>query len=244
MFVCLADNAENQELAQRLKAPIFHTSKKKKETKKEVSAPATPTPKESQSAPRKRKLEATSDAVEASASKKLQLTLPTNLSAILVDNWEQITRNKQLIPMPRKPTVGQIFQTFLAEKQRKPETQEIYREIAEGLRQYFDRALGTLLLYRFERPQYKTMLQNGQYNKMSDCYGAEHLLRLFVHFPDVAQQCFWKKDELIMIRQFNSELYKWLDQHHRRLFSTTYIETDDAYWAQFNDVQLEQATET
>jgi mortality factor 4-like protein 1 len=53
-------------------------------------------------------------------------------------------------------------------------------EVIEGLKLYFDRALGTLLLYKFERQQFLDLLKDkGESIRMSDVYGAEHLLRLF-----------------------------------------------------------------
>jgi len=146
-----------------------------------------------------------------------------------------------LIPLPRKPSATTLFESFLNAKQRPEGLQTIYREIADGLRQYFDRVLGTLLLYRFERPQYNTILSDHKYTNVSDCYGAEHLLRLFVQFPSIAQQCFWKRQELVAIRQFTSEFLKWLEGN-KRVFTNKYMETDDDYWAQFNDVTLDEAT--
>lgn len=52
-------------------------------------------------------------------------------------------------------------------------------EVIEGLKVYFDQALGTILLYKFERPQYENILSENPDADMSDVYGAEHLLRLF-----------------------------------------------------------------
>ena len=59
--------------------------------------------------------------------------------------------------------------------------------IVSGLQVYFDKALGSNLLYRFERPQYAEMrkryvtgptVQVNQEREMSAIYGAEHLLRM------------------------------------------------------------------
>jgi hypothetical protein len=63
----------------------------------------------------------------------------------------------------------------------------IISTIISGLQTYFDRALGSILLYRFERAQYADMRKQfitGQHVKtaegrtMSSIYGAEHLARL------------------------------------------------------------------
>ena len=55
--------------------------------------------------------------------------------------------------------------------------------ILTDIRIYFDQALGTILLYRFERLQYRNILErinSGELPKeFSRIYGAQHLLRLF-----------------------------------------------------------------
>lgn len=56
-----------------------------------------------------------------------------------------------------------------------------YDAVVEGIKAYFDKSLGTELLYKFERQQYSDVLSNvnNQGKRMSDIYGIEHLLRLF-----------------------------------------------------------------
>jgi MRG len=65
--------------------------------------------------------------------------------------------------------------------------QVVLPTIVSGLKVYFDKALGSNLLYRFERPQYAEMrkrfvtgptVQVNQEREMSAIYGAEHLLRM------------------------------------------------------------------
>ena len=52
-------------------------------------------------------------------------------------------------------------------------------EVVDGLKTYFDRALGNILLYRFERHQYVEMRKTYPDKPASEVYGSEHLLRLF-----------------------------------------------------------------
>jgi mortality factor 4-like protein 1 len=65
--------------------------------------------------------------------------------------------------------------------------QVVLPTIVSGLQVYFDKALGSNLLYRFERPQYAEIrkryvtgptVQVNQEREMSAIYGAEHLLRM------------------------------------------------------------------
>lgn len=53
-------------------------------------------------------------------------------------------------------------------------------EVMSGIVLYFDKALGNILLYRFERAQYVDIRRKtAEARPMSEIYGAEHLLRLF-----------------------------------------------------------------
>jgi mortality factor 4-like protein 1 len=78
-----------------------------------------------------------------------------------------------------------IENDFLHTSLRDP--QVVLPTIVSGLKVYFDKALGSNLLYRFERPQYAEVrkryvtgptVQVNQEREMSAIYGAEHLLRM------------------------------------------------------------------
>lgn len=73
-----------------------------------------------------------------------------------------------------------MLDDFYAKKIESGEEDRGLREILNGLKAYFDMALGKMLLYRFERAQYaKIREERGEEAKMSEVYGTEHLLRLF-----------------------------------------------------------------
>ncbi len=57
--------------------------------------------------------------------------------------------------------------------------EDLLDEVLEGLRIYFNKALGSMLLYRFERHQYADMRRQHGETDLVEIYGAEHLLRLF-----------------------------------------------------------------
>ena len=60
-------------------------------------------------------------------------------------------------------------------------------EVTAGVKEYFDKSLGVMLLYKFERQQYKEILAKTidsgdvqwEGKTISDVYGPEHLCRLF-----------------------------------------------------------------
>ena len=63
---------------------------------------------------------------------------------------------------------------------------EYLTQVLNGLRHYFDEALGAMLLYRFERQQYAQQRQKNPDFRASDVYGAEHLVRLTSKWPSHA----------------------------------------------------------
>ena len=99
--------------------------------------------------------------------------------------WPQlVTKRKCVVQLPKKVTVANILSEFLSTKKQRSSSDKIFVEIVEGesgfgrapgfcrgrhalvwwwptsragIRLYFDKALGTYLLYRFERPQYEKL---------------------------------------------------------------------------------------
>ncbi|WFD36623.1 Esa1p-associated factor [Malassezia cuniculi] len=121
---------------------------------------------------------------------ELRLAVPESLKAQLVDDWENVTRKEQLVPLPRTPTVKDILAEFGGQYAKRGRTRPaVLDEVLAGLKLYFDRSLAQNLLYRFERQQYVDLRREhapkGEPGaatpdiEPSAFYGAEHLLRLF-----------------------------------------------------------------
>lgn len=119
----------------------------------------------------------------------VRLTVPDQIKGLLVDDWENITKNLQLVALPSARPVNVILQDYFDEEstRRTPGTPEygLLEEMIQGTREYFEKALGRILLYRFERHQLKELRElwitdtDGKYKGPADVYGAEHLSRLF-----------------------------------------------------------------
>ncbi|GAA5914015.1 hypothetical protein JCM6882_002597, partial [Rhodosporidiobolus microsporus] len=119
---------------------------------------------------------------------EVKISIPDNLKVQLVDDWEAITKNQQLVPLPRNPSVDTILDEWMIYLQNEEEDKRrIAAEVAAGLGLYFNKALGNNLLYRFERGQYQEHYKQlqGTDKQMSSVYGGEHLLRLFVNLPEL-----------------------------------------------------------
>ena len=123
----------------------------------------------------------------------IHINVPDHLKSILVDDWENVTKNLSLVPLPSKPSANEILTSYFDEEKNKrhlgsPEA-DLLEEVVAGLKEYFEKCLGRILLYRFERQQYLEVYNavqagTGEYEgkNMGDIYGAEHLSRLFGKF--------------------------------------------------------------
>jgi mortality factor 4-like protein 1 len=78
--------------------------------------------------------------------------LPDLLKGLLVDDWENITKNNQLVPLPHPKPVTLVLDNYLqyekAQRQEGSASIDILEETIAGLKEYFDKCLGRILLYR------------------------------------------------------------------------------------------------
>lgn len=124
----------------------------------------------------------------------IRIIMPDNLKSLLVDDWEQVTKNQCVVALPSKYPVRTILQDWYDEEQPKRSAsaadEDVLDEVVAGMQEYFDKCLDKILLYRYERPQYRNLRKKCEAatgelaNKGPiDVYGAEHLIRLFSMFP-------------------------------------------------------------
>lgn len=94
---------------------------------------------------------------------------------------------------------------------------QVIHTLILGLQTYFDRALGSILLYRFERAQYADIRKQfitGQHVKpgdnrtMSTIYGAEHLARLLVKLPEMVAHTTMDEGSVALLREYVLELMR------------------------------------
>lgn len=56
-------------------------------------------------------------------------------------------------------TVNAILDDFQSQKARRSSHERLYGEVCDGVRSYFNHALPTLLLYKYEMRQYRELKQ-------------------------------------------------------------------------------------
>lgn len=173
---------------------------------------------------------------ESTRKPEMKLTVPEPLKATLVDDWEAVTKNNQLVDLPRNPNVVQILALFEKHvlKTRPPELRQpevLIHTIISGLQVYFDRSLGSQLLYRFERPQYAVVRQTyvtgadvdvSKIPEMSAIYGAEHLLRMLVSLPQMVAASPLDAESVGLIRDYVNELLNFLAANKEDVFLLEY----------------------
>jgi len=160
---------------------------------------------------------------------EIKIKIPGALKKQLVTDWEYVTRDKKLVELPKKKhSVSSIMNDYLTSKKRPAQAQKMTEEVVSGIKQYFDRAVGRVLLYKFERPQYKEL--NAQKKNVNcDHYGAEHLLRLFVKLPELLASTTMEKDEVSILQGRIGELIRFLDKKRGEYFTDKYVTTDKDY---------------
>lgn len=120
----------------------------------------------------------------------VRIVVPDHLKSILVDDWENVTKNLSLVPLPSAHPVNEILTTYFDEEKGKRRLgsaeADLLEEVVAGVKEYFEKCLGRILLYRFEREQFfeiRKLWEPGvgewEGKGAGDVYGAEHLCRLF-----------------------------------------------------------------
>ncbi|RKP06762.1 MRG-domain-containing protein [Thamnocephalis sphaerospora] len=166
---------------------------------------------------------------EYMARPEVRIPIPSPLKVRLVDDFEWVTRQHKLVPLPRTPSVNQIIDMYCESREKKRTGDSQLTEFAAGLRAYFDRALGNRLLYRLERQQYAQILKEQPNAIVSDVYGAEHLLRLFVELPKLLAFTSLGKEDMTRLREQLLDLLKYMQKHAKQLFTDAYENASPAH---------------
>jgi mortality factor 4-like protein 1 len=116
----------------------------------------------------------------------IRIVMPDNLKSLIVDDWERVTKNGSVVALPAPKPVRQILQDWRDEEEPKRSENridiDVLDEVISGMLEYFDVMLDRVLLYRYERAQYRVFrkkFQDVPGMGPVDIYGGEHLIRLF-----------------------------------------------------------------
>ena len=166
---------------------------------------------------------------------ELPLTMGLGLKKLLVEDWEHVVQDKKIIRLPRDCSVQVVLDQFIESKRKSRTTNglAVYQEIASGIKEYFNRCLPKLLLYRLERVQYDAMSAiHVDGAAPSSIYGTEHLLRLFIKLPELLGRLHLRPEATEPLQIRLNEVLSFLAAR-KTLFNAEYFHPDEAYMKEF-----------
>ncbi|KAI9733570.1 MAG: Esa1p-associated factor [Cirrosporium novae-zelandiae] len=190
----------------------------------------------------------------------VMLPMSDTLKSLAVDDWEAITKTLALVPLPSKNPVNKIMDDYYADQKTKRREgsadMDLLEECVAGMKEYFHKTLGKILLYRFERDQYFEMSRlwtnnpdgvvdevTGEIKKYEgpgDVYGPEHLLRLFASMPELIAQTTMDAQSVVRLREEMTKMLNWLGRHVSDYFVDNYIPASVDYIAKARGVGAPQ----
>jgi len=159
------------------------------------------------------------------------LRLPHSMKLKLLEDWERITREKKLVPLPRSPSISDLLEEFAQTKAKRSSHERLYGEVVDGMRSYFNQALSALLLYKYERKQFREIKEAHKGRPLVEIYGAEHLLRLYVKLPELLVQCSMQREHMTVLVSKLVELLKFVQANKAKYFVSEYERPTEDYLA-------------
>ena len=165
---------------------------------------------------------------------EVKITIPRDLRRFLLDDADFVTRQKQLVPLPKSSDkcIKAVLNDYITSKKKVTTDAKIStsEEVMKGIGEYFDVVLGTQLLYKFERPQYADLLKNHPDKTMSEIYGAEHLLRLFVKMGGMLSYGNLDDKSMHFIASQIQDFLEWMTKGSDDKFSCEYEAATPEYY--------------
>ncbi|KAI4167467.1 MAG: hypothetical protein LQ348_007656 [Seirophora lacunosa] len=171
----------------------------------------------------------------------IKIPIPDYIKSLLVDDWEEVTKNLALVPLPSQKPVNTILDEYFEEEKEKrfpgSADMDLLEEVVAGMKEYFDVALGRMLLYRFERQQYADVIKHwaggkGEWKGKScpgDTYGAEHLCRMLVNLPEIVAQTNMDAQSINRLREEMIKFLRWLSKNTKIYFLAGYEPANQDY---------------
>lgn len=165
----------------------------------------------------------------ATTTPEISLPMAPRLKYVLVDDWENITKKKTLVSVPAPYPVNSILKEYRASLSIPADAEDVVDEVLDGVRQYFDKCLGLILLYKFERLQYLDVLKHQpDGTPLSNVYGVEHLLRLFTALPGLVAQTTMDPVSINTLIDESKDLLDFIDNNLVK-FTNGYINVTPGY---------------
>ncbi|CAH6866857.1 mortality factor 4-like protein 2 [Phodopus roborovskii] len=155
---------------------------------------------------------------------EVKVKIPEELKPWLLEDWDLVTRQKQLFHLPAQKNVDAILEEYAncKKSQGNVDNKEYaVNEVVGGIKEYFNVMLGTQLLYKFEWPQYAEILLAHPDAPMSQIYGAPHLLRLFLRIGAMLAYTPLDEKNLALLLGYFHDFLKYLAKNSASLFTAS-----------------------
>ncbi|XP_035221502.1 mortality factor 4-like protein 1, partial [Stegodyphus dumicola] len=209
-----------------------------KQKGKEVTAPPPPPAAESQTDLQRKKRTRAEQNVETEEEYmqklEIKIKIPDELKHWLVDDWDQVTRQKKLVQLPARVNVDTIISDYVKQKLSvkgiTPNKETAIVETTNGIREYFNVMLVKQLLYKIEQPQHAELVLENPDSTASQLYGAIHLLRLFTKLGGALAYTVLDEDSVNLLTNHLYDFLKYLSKCQPALFSLSdYIAATPEY---------------
>ncbi|XP_038173155.1 mortality factor 4-like protein 2 [Arvicola amphibius] len=151
----------------------------------------------------------------------VELMLPDELKSCLVEDWELINKHKQLFQLPAEKNIDTIlaeYVTFVKSQGKADSREYSVDELVYGIREYFNRMLGTQLLCQFEKLQFAEVHLAYPHIPISQLYGAPHFLRLFTQIGTILTHSLLSRHSLMRVSIYLHDFLKYLAENSTSLF--------------------------
>uniref|UniRef100_A0A2K5Y2L5 Mortality factor 4-like protein 2 n=1 Tax=Mandrillus leucophaeus TaxID=9568 RepID=A0A2K5Y2L5_MANLE len=161
---------------------------------------------------------------------EVKVKIPEELKLWLIEDWDLVTRQKQLFQLPAKKNVDAILEEYAncKKSQANVDNKEYaVNEVVAGIKDYFFFSFFFFffffftLLYKFERSQYPEILLAHPDAPMSQVYGAPHLLRLFVRIGAMLAYTPLDEKSLALLLGYLHDFLKYLAKNSASLFTAS-----------------------
>lgn len=164
----------------------------------------------------------------------VKIIIPQDLKRFLLDDCDFVTRQKQLVPLPKPPelTVKGVTDQYLKYREENPEDVKLlgtYSEVCTGINEYFNVMVGSQLLYKFERTQYGDILKEHPDKPLCEVYGCEHLLRLFVKLGTFLSYSCLDEPSMEYVVTHIHDFLDFMMKHSEDLFAAEYENSTPDY---------------
>ncbi|EFW21554.1 Esa1p-associated factor [Coccidioides posadasii str. Silveira] len=239
---------ENKELASTLRRQAEAAMRSRTKSGKKKAADLASSRSNDERPSRKRGRETEIEAEEDFDSRPtIRMLMPERLKEYLVDDWEFVTKDKSVVPLPAKSPVNMVLDRYLEEEKNSSTRnsqaeQDVLQEVVDGLKKYFDKTLGRILLYALERRQYATERKKWESSAPgyegkgpADVYGVEHLTRMLSLLPELLAQTNLSPQATNRLRRELVIFMQWLSKHADDLFTENYEPLDRDYVEEVED---------